>query len=187
VKQATALRHTGVSKYDAHSQLWLSVLHKAVEDATAALAPPPDLTDEADYRRDARFWIVSRYNGVGSLVWICRTLGLEPDEIRREVKRRQEGHGPALQHLRQLAAAEAAAKRTGILPCGCRANAHRWTGDCPVTGAIGSDEQALFGRKATPLGETGKRSNALLEVQDVQAEGLDSEEDWDPSSNTSAF
>lgn len=59
--------------------LWSSVLTLAMQDLSGAdhLAKP------------ARAWFVSRNTSLGSLIWICDQLGLDPDAVRQKVLRRR--------------------------------------------------------------------------------------------------
>jgi len=58
--------------------LWMSVLTQALQD----LSGPPFVA------KPARAWLTSRSKAVGSLVWTCDQLGLDPDAVRQRVLRR---------------------------------------------------------------------------------------------------
>jgi hypothetical protein len=64
--------------------LWMSVLTLAMQDLAGAdhLAKP------------ARAWLVSRNTSLGSLIWICDQLGLDPDAVRQKVLRRRAPEAP---------------------------------------------------------------------------------------------
>ena len=59
--------------------LWTSVLSLAMQD----LSGPDHLA------KPARAWLVSRNTSLGSLIWICDQLGLDPDAVRQNVLRRR--------------------------------------------------------------------------------------------------
>jgi hypothetical protein len=58
--------------------LWMSVLIQALQDLSG-----PDLL-----AKPARAWLSSRSTSVGSLIWTCEHLGLDPDAVRQNVLRR---------------------------------------------------------------------------------------------------
>ena len=58
--------------------LWSSVLTLAIQDLTG-----PDMV-----AKPARAWIVSRSTSLGSMIWICDQLGLDPAAVRQKVLRR---------------------------------------------------------------------------------------------------
>lgn len=59
--------------------LWMSVLTLAMQD----LSGPDHLA------KPARAWMASRNTSLGSLIWICDQLGLDPDAVRQKVLRRR--------------------------------------------------------------------------------------------------
>lgn len=59
--------------------LWMSVLTLAMQD----LSGPDHLA------KPARAWICSRDNSLGSLIWICDQVGLNPDAVRQRLLRRR--------------------------------------------------------------------------------------------------
>jgi hypothetical protein len=59
--------------------LWMSVLTLAMQD----LSGPPL------HAKPARAWFLSRSTSLGSLIWICDQLGLDPNAVRQKVLRRQ--------------------------------------------------------------------------------------------------
>jgi hypothetical protein len=63
---------------DPEQTLWSSVLTQAIQDLSG-----PDMI-----AKPARAWIVSRSTSLGSLIWICDQLGLEPAAVRQKVLRR---------------------------------------------------------------------------------------------------
>lgn len=58
--------------------LWMSVLTLAMQD----LSGPDHLA------KPARAWICSRNTSLGSLIWICDQVGLNPDAVRQRLLRR---------------------------------------------------------------------------------------------------
>lgn len=128
---------------DSYGQLWLAVLHKAVEDACAPLLPVRDNQGDHFYQRRARLWIVTERRGIGSLVWICSVFGIDPDDVRAEVRKRIESRG------------RGDAYRTGVSARMVPAHSQR-SANC---------NEVLQRREAASLGESGERTNALPEVQ----------------------
>ena len=59
--------------------LWMSVLTLAMQDLSG-----PDL-----FAKPARAWFCSRDRSLGSLIWICDQVGLDPDAVRQKVLRRR--------------------------------------------------------------------------------------------------
>ena len=59
--------------------LWTSVLTLAMQDITG-----PD-----HLAKPARAWFSSRNTSLGSLIWICDQLGLDPNAVRQKVLRRR--------------------------------------------------------------------------------------------------
>lgn len=59
--------------------LWSSVLTQAIQDLSG-----PDLV-----AKPARAWLTSRNTSLGSLIWICDQLGLDPSAVRQSVLRRR--------------------------------------------------------------------------------------------------
>ena len=59
--------------------LWMSVLSLAMQD----LSGPDHLA------KPARAWLCSKNNSLGSLIWICDQIGLNPDAVRQNVLRRR--------------------------------------------------------------------------------------------------
>jgi hypothetical protein len=59
--------------------LWMSVLSLAMQD----LSGPDHLA------KPARAWLCSKNNALGSLIWICDQIGLNPDAVRQNVLRRR--------------------------------------------------------------------------------------------------
>ena len=65
--------------------LWMSVLTLAMQD----LAGPDHLA------RPARAWFSSKNTALGSLIWICDQLGLEPNAVRQKILRSRAAQSPA--------------------------------------------------------------------------------------------
>ena len=59
--------------------LWASVLTLAMQD----LSGPDHLA------KPARAWFSSRNTSLGSLIWICDQLGLDPNAVRQKMLRRR--------------------------------------------------------------------------------------------------
>lgn len=97
---------------DCYGQLWLSVLLRAVEDATVVLKEPKMHlhnkgcprkrgqiicdrrlpSDDHIAQKQAREWFVSARNDVGSFHWICSNLDLDTEVMRRELRKRAEAN-----------------------------------------------------------------------------------------------
>jgi len=65
--------------------LWSSVLTQAIQD----------LSGSNFVAKRARAWLTSRSTALGSLIWICDQLGLDPDAVRQNVLRRRAEERPA--------------------------------------------------------------------------------------------
>ena len=59
--------------------LWTSVLTLAMQD----LSGPDHLA------KPARAWFSSKNTDLGSLIWICDQLGLDPNAVRQKILRRR--------------------------------------------------------------------------------------------------
>jgi len=62
---------------DAERKMWAYVLLQALTD----------LSGRDPFARSARLWFSSRDDSIGSLIWICNHLSLEPDAVRQRVLR----------------------------------------------------------------------------------------------------
>jgi hypothetical protein len=85
-----------LSDFDAHSHLWMAVLAKAVDDALITLPLPGSSSYKELHgiKSGATLWIKSIDERVGSMVWICVQLGIEPEDIREQYdKRSRQGSG----------------------------------------------------------------------------------------------
>ena len=60
---------------DTFKNLWLSVVKAAVEDYRGGNGPI--------LHKDAESWLISNNEGVGSFIWVCEVLDIEPSYIRR--------------------------------------------------------------------------------------------------------
>jgi hypothetical protein len=78
--------------------LWMSVLTQALQDLSG-----PDFV-----AKPARAWLASRSNSLGSLIWTCDQLGLDPDAVRQNVLRRPLSQLSGLLKNRSRAAEQAA-------------------------------------------------------------------------------
>ena len=58
--------------------LWMAVLTLAMQD----------LSGPALHAKPARAWFLSKNTSLGSLIWICDQLGLDPAAVRQKVLRR---------------------------------------------------------------------------------------------------
>jgi hypothetical protein len=128
---------------DAYGQLWLAVLHKAVEDACAPLLPVRDNQGDNFYQRRARLWMVTERKGIGSLVWICSVFGIDPDDVRAEVRKRIQSRG------------KGNAYRTGV-------SARMVPGASQRSANV---NEVLHGRQEAYMVETSKREDALSEMR----------------------
>lgn len=76
---------------NAFVELWTAVLKQARQYYVRG----PSERELEDYRRvaeeDARAWIDSDSEETGSFVWVCDLLGLEPDDVRRRMRRERVG------------------------------------------------------------------------------------------------
>jgi hypothetical protein len=72
--------------------LWMSVLTLAMQD----LSGPDHLA------KPARAWLASRNTSLGSLIWICDQLGLDPDAVRQKVLRRRVPEAPRQDRARAV-------------------------------------------------------------------------------------
>jgi hypothetical protein len=61
---------------DSDRDLWLAVINLALDDLTATETP---------LQRSARAWFLSSNTNVGSFLWVCDRLGLEPTAVQRRV------------------------------------------------------------------------------------------------------
>lgn len=67
-----------------YKNLWANVLWQAVLDAVRfahATRPTP-----LAYRRDALDWFAAEASGVGSFVWVCELMRLDPGRVRERVR-----------------------------------------------------------------------------------------------------
>ena len=64
--------------------LWMAVLTLAMQD----LSGPDHLA------KPARAWFSSRNTSLGSLIWVCDQLGLDPNAVRQKILRRGIAEGP---------------------------------------------------------------------------------------------
>jgi hypothetical protein len=64
--------------------LWMAVLTLAMQD----LSGPDHLA------KPARAWFSSRNTSLGSLIWVCDQLGLDPNAVRQKILRRGTAERP---------------------------------------------------------------------------------------------
>jgi len=62
--------------------LWVAVIKQTVEDLRQHHSPTESLRGRIRLY-SAQEWLQSSDSGIGSLVWICDALGLEPQWVRR--------------------------------------------------------------------------------------------------------
>ena len=62
-------------------RLWVAVLEQAIEDIRRDLA----------YADSSRAWFQSEREGVGSFLWICRMLDIDPGSTRKKVVKTHPG------------------------------------------------------------------------------------------------
>jgi len=65
-------------------RLWASVLIQAIRDLAGYIVVP-NKRDRARVQYHARVWFTSNNRNVGSFLWICDELGVEPSWIRRKM------------------------------------------------------------------------------------------------------
>jgi hypothetical protein len=73
--------------------LWSSVLTLAIQDLSG-----PDLV-----AKPARAWLMSRSTSLGSFIWICDQVGLDPAAVRQKVLRRRAAEQRERQTVEQAA------------------------------------------------------------------------------------
>lgn len=78
-----------VPDLDCFGGVWFAVLMQAVEDATAHVPDAIPLTEAHYYQRTAILWFRHRRHDIGSFVWICSVLNLDPDEVLRRVREKK--------------------------------------------------------------------------------------------------
>jgi hypothetical protein len=66
--------------------LWSDVLRLAFEDARGGLLGVSPRYGDRAVATDALQWFRSEVDEVGSFVWICDLLGLDPDAVRASLK-----------------------------------------------------------------------------------------------------
>jgi hypothetical protein len=71
---------------DCYGAVWFATLMQAVEDATVFVPDAKPLTEQHYYQRTAILWFKNPRHDVGSFVWICSVLNLDPDEVLQRVR-----------------------------------------------------------------------------------------------------
>ena len=64
--------------------LWVAVLDRAIRDAQGDVSP--HVEPKHDLVRKARAWMESENGAVGSFLWVCGMLDLDPDYIRLSLR-----------------------------------------------------------------------------------------------------
>jgi hypothetical protein len=62
------------------AELWTEVINLAIFDLSS---------EYADLRRPARNWLMSASERVGSFIWSCHAIGVEPGYIRAALAKKQ--------------------------------------------------------------------------------------------------
>ena len=66
--------------YQTCKRLWSAVLNQAIKDAQE---------NHSIYAEDARAWFCSKNQAIGSFIWICMILDLDPDTFRSVYQERE--------------------------------------------------------------------------------------------------
>lgn len=70
-------------------RLLAAIISRALDDAAGRGITKPTPFRIKNFRRDAIQWLTqTRWNGVGSLTWYCRTAGIDPEPIRASIRER---------------------------------------------------------------------------------------------------
>jgi hypothetical protein len=77
---------------DCLGTLWFAVLMQAVEDASILVPDAHPLTEQHYYQRTALLWFKNSRCDVGSFIWVCNTLNVEPEEVLQRVRDRREAN-----------------------------------------------------------------------------------------------
>lgn len=80
-------------------QIWAAVLNQAVDDLSGAgtdRAGPCHKNARAIISTRARRWFAAANRGIGSFVWICHILDLDPDRTRNVIMSRFAASGRRL-------------------------------------------------------------------------------------------
>ena len=64
-------------------ELWTAVLILAIEDALGKVHQIPQITQKVRIIESAQTWFKSKNENVGSFLWICIILDLDPSNIRK--------------------------------------------------------------------------------------------------------
>lgn len=76
-------------------KLWTAVLERAIEDALRG-------GKYWIHRENARFWFLSENHELGSFLWICDTVNLDPSLLRKFVLRKSNAEKYPPQPARKL-------------------------------------------------------------------------------------
>lgn len=67
-------------------RLWAAVLQQAVADAGGRKPKGNTRNDRRVVMDSARYWFARKGRGVGSFLWVCEALGLDPDALRPKIR-----------------------------------------------------------------------------------------------------
>jgi hypothetical protein len=71
---------------NAHRKLWFAVLEQAIKDSEGYLMRSRDNNERI--KQEARRWFLSENQGIGSLLWICLVLDLNPEFLRKHIAKK---------------------------------------------------------------------------------------------------
>lgn len=76
---------------DCYGLVWFAVLLQAVEDASVPVPNVHPLTEQHYYQRKAVLWFRNKERAdIGSFMWVCSVLNLDPEDVLEEVNRRRQ-------------------------------------------------------------------------------------------------
>jgi hypothetical protein len=90
-------------QYQSLRDLWSAVMHLALEDAVGIWRYNEKGATTTSVMWSARHWIKSECRTTGSFLWICATLGLNPDVVRETVHSNQLRHRQPSRGMRHAA------------------------------------------------------------------------------------
>ena len=69
-----------------YKKLWFAVLEQAINDAEGHVEGPKDYRKLITER--ARAWFFRKNQGIGSFLWLCLMLDLNPESVRRLIAKK---------------------------------------------------------------------------------------------------
>jgi hypothetical protein len=66
-----------------YRKLWFAVLEQAIKDSEGYLVSSRDDNDRI--KQEARRWFLSENQGIGTFLWICLMLDLNPEFLRKHI------------------------------------------------------------------------------------------------------